>query len=536
MTLLSVGIATAEISSAAERVEKDVPYSRIEVVRAEGIQLADWKPQEPEAARIHAGKVDCVVVVDRRGRVDTDGACFARDLVPIVITHGETDYVLQPEEVTVIEPAQGEVANDGTIELPEPAQEQVAIRVQLPDGSNRWFPGLTDDEGKQVQTTSTLRQLYPALRGETVEVIARVRASGQLVSWTFGIPKAAPAPTFAAVSQEELAVLAGRLTEGKNRDCARTSKGGIDAARVVIDATSGTLRRSQLASDVGEELADAGTTEMYPNQELVVAVLAPKGRVVHVASKGKPADTVATIVNAPSTGGITTSMTARPPSPPRTGGDFEIVCSRFAPRASGDATVTVKLGTPAADGSEKLGEGVDFDLFVRPVYGGALRVGLGAVRVVEHSYSARSIAGGAGNAIVENPARPASFELVVGYAPFLLQTWFSDAGGRTYGRDATPWYARFAPYLGFGVVGPGGGTSVDWFRSIHVGGEWEAFSNFSVALTWVIHRTAVLAPGLHVGGPAPDPGSLTTNAYHSALGVVVNFSPDLFKFTVNTLK
>lgn len=187
---------------------------------------------------------------------------------------------------------------------------------------------------------------------------------------------------------------------------------------------------------------------------------------------------------------------------------------------------------PAAKETEKPATtNYPYEFLIPDVYGGALRLGFGAICVpaLAHSYGARKAAGGDFSTVVDNGADPVAVELVVGYAPFLFAK-HSRAGGRTYTPGENEW-TRFAPFFGVGVISSTVTTAkVDYLRSFYFGFEYELTAGSSIAIAGVVRRTDQLAHGLEVGAPV-DPGTTVTRvAFDFGLGVVVNITPKFFQF------
>ncbi|TMQ05330.1 MAG: hypothetical protein E6J90_49325 [Deltaproteobacteria bacterium] len=189
-----------------------------------------------------------------------------------------------------------------------------------------------------------------------------------------------------------------------------------------------------------------------------------------------------------------------------------------------------------SDGGPKLKKSTfAYELYVPKIYGGALRLGIGAVRVhgLEHSYGARKVAGSDFSQVVDNGADPVNLEVVVGYAPFLGAKLTSDMGGRTYMRDDNPW-TRFAPYFGVGIISSSN-SKFEWLRSLYAGVEYELTPGSSLALALVIRRVDALANGLSVGMPVADTTNLTRVTYEAGVGVVFNFTPAFFQFATSAI-
>jgi hypothetical protein len=189
-------------------------------------------------------------------------------------------------------------------------------------------------------------------------------------------------------------------------------------------------------------------------------------------------------------------------------------------------------GLPASATEPKTSES-HFEYLIPRIYSGAIRVGLSAVvGAGDVAYTSNPRGGAAGGVVSELPSSALTYEVVVGYAPFLSA--FSQREGRDYVHPVT-WYERrrFAPYFGLGVVSaatsPDGGTRPAWLRSVYLGVEYELFHGASIAAGLVVRRADRLAGGLRVGDAVPDGTVLTDTRTELGAGVVFNFTPDFFK-------
>lgn len=168
------------------------------------------------------------------------------------------------------------------------------------------------------------------------------------------------------------------------------------------------------------------------------------------------------------------------------------------------------------------------ELFVEKTYSGALRLGIGALfgPTVDHEYRSVRVDGSAQNEIVASTGGRAEFELVAGYAPFL----FDGRKGRSYHATTLRQRARrFAPYIGLGVLNVASPTGVDFFKSVHLGLEFELQRNLSIAVTAIARRVTELRPGYHVGSPvgADVP---TRERLAFGVGIVINLTPEFLRF------
>jgi len=151
------------------------------------------------------------------------------------------------------------------------------------------------------------------------------------------------------------------------------------------------------------------------------------------------------------------------------------------------------------------------------------RVGVAGVffGAVDGKYKARRAQGAAQTELGVADIAPLDIEFVVSFAPYF------DAGGRgATGCDAAPWC--FAPYIAIGAIAPNS-DDVEFFKSLHLGVEWEPISNFSIAVTGVARRVTRLEDDAHIGVPVFEDDLPTTQTIGLGLGVVINVSPDFFR-------
>lgn len=141
--------------------------------------------------------------------------------------------------------------------------------------------------------------------------------------------------------------------------------------------------------------------------------------------------------------------------------------------------------------------------------------------------------GGETSQVVDLGGDPTAFEVVVGYAPFLLPR-LAGKEGRTFTHvDPGSW--RISPYLGLGVLSTNGGDAPQWLRSIYFGAEVELAQGCSVALALVGRRVEGLANGLSLGMDVANDTDVTRTAFDWGGGVVLNFAPDFFSFAADVL-
>lgn len=197
---------------------------------------------------------------------------------------------------------------------------------------------------------------------------------------------------------------------------------------------------------------------------------------------------------------------------------------RFSPRKAGSADLKIWRTKPASGTTPD----ADFtvELEVEQLAWGALRFGFGGVfgNAVGTSYEARLSPGSHQREITAGANATMEFELVIGFAPYLgdLLAWG--------GRSRTSYRNLYvAPYFGLGVISQEGAT-VKSLRSIHIGGEVEFASNFSVAISAVCRRIERLTDGLSVGSPVNDGDAFTTTKSAWGASIILNVTPDFLQF------
>jgi hypothetical protein len=196
------------------------------------------------------------------------------------------------------------------------------------------------------------------------------------------------------------------------------------------------------------------------------------------------------------------------------GGRAPVVTTRrFAPRLPGPVVVAVALDGEVAATSE---------FVVEETFAGALRTGVALVGggALDGGW-ASALRPGSGQAeVVATTHGSVNAEVFVGVAPYL------ERGGRPAdGCRRAPFC--FGPLIGLGVLTVDGG-SAEFLKSVHLGAEWEPSRTFSVGFTGVARRVDRLPAGLRVGSPTNgDP--VTTTGYGLGFGVVLGFTPDVFR-------
>jgi len=214
------------------------------------------------------------------------------------------------------------------------------------------------------------------------------------------------------------------------------------------------------------------------------------------------------------------------------GGDSDegppvVVTSKtFAPRIAGQAlNLVVNVGSRDSEPRTNT-----LEFFVETTYVGAIRVGVAGIFLggLDATYKIGMVGNSQQAEIVAQQRPDVDVDIVVGYAAYF------DPGGRgVNGCSMKPWC--FAPYVGIGILSPTA-DGVNWLKSVHLGLEWEPVPNFSVAVTAAVRRAERLADGYKVGAPIQMGSDIPTrDAWEVGLGVVINVSPDLFKFAGNPI-
>jgi hypothetical protein len=199
---------------------------------------------------------------------------------------------------------------------------------------------------------------------------------------------------------------------------------------------------------------------------------------------------------------------------------------RFSPRKAGSADLKIWKSQPATGTTPP----ADFtvELEVEALAWGALRFGFGGVfgNAVGTSYEARLFPGSHQREIAAAANAGMAFEVVIGFAPYLgdLLAW----GGRSHTSYRNLYVA---PYFGLGVLNQEGAT-VKSLASIHIGGEVEFASSFSVAIAAVCRRTDRLTDGLSIGSPVNDGDAFTTTKSAWGASIILNVTPDFLQFGV----
>jgi len=173
------------------------------------------------------------------------------------------------------------------------------------------------------------------------------------------------------------------------------------------------------------------------------------------------------------------------------------------------------------------------EIIVVTPYQGAMRIGFGIFggEAVERYYEGRDYPNSRQKEIVCTNENPVDIELVLGYAHFF------EKGGRSHTYDQMNneggFWKYWAPYVGIGLVAHDQETAIDIFKSFYLGGEWEPSQHFSLAFTAVFRRVERL-DGVKLGGPVDTPDVPTKNDLGIGYGIVLNISPEFFKFASKT--
>jgi hypothetical protein len=187
--------------------------------------------------------------------------------------------------------------------------------------------------------------------------------------------------------------------------------------------------------------------------------------------------------------------------------------------------------TLTADASHR----VEQTLVFTEKYSSAVRVGIGLAfgGAVRPEYSTRVAPGSATQVIEESNAGDAALELVIGVAPFVFDRLLYD--GRSYDDPDQAHNWRLAPYLGFGALSadPSG---IEALKSLHAGLEIELSPGVSLAGTAVVRRVKVLRDGMREGSPTMDGEIPLTDTFGVGAALILNATPDVFRFTAGATK
>lgn len=211
--------------------------------------------------------------------------------------------------------------------------------------------------------------------------------------------------------------------------------------------------------------------------------------------------------------------------PPR----FVCTTHEVGPQAPGGHQVTIQLRQPgsATDTAKNVVSERKLDLLVLKRYVGAFRTGVAVIGLApDREFESRTAPGSTQPEIVQTELTP--LELVVGYSIF--RSSLGGPGRSYFQRDGEARQDdRLGLYLGFGALSLAGGTNVDFLKSVHLGVEVEVGPHLAIALTGVLRRVDRLGFGADVGTPA-GADVPTEKRYVPGVGLVVNISPEFFKF------
>ncbi len=198
----------------------------------------------------------------------------------------------------------------------------------------------------------------------------------------------------------------------------------------------------------------------------------------------------------------------------------------FAPRQAGSADLKVWASTDTTHTPDAA-----LELEVEPLYWGAVRFGLGTLFGSWRSYEIATFSGSRQQE-VRSDTQNATFELVSGFAPYVLDDYLWNGRSQSGGHDA-----HVAPFFGFGVLGTTPNQGVQGLSSVHLGIEYEVADNFSIAATAVYRRSKTLANGYAVGSPVESGMTLdniTVDNWSWGFAVVVNATPSFLQFAAGT--
>ncbi|MBK8233300.1 MAG: hypothetical protein IPK72_22690 [Candidatus Eisenbacteria bacterium] len=241
---------------------------------------------------------------------------------------------------------------------------------------------------------------------------------------------------------------------------------------------------------------------------------------LNVTMLGKQGLYTPEILDSTTSGEVTALVDDKPPSERH--GYHEFSFGPRLPDSPANITVDVERGKESRTSI--------FELSVQKVYGGALKFGLATLigPAVDHDYDAVNVDGSSQREIVPITGGKAEFEMVVAYTPYL-------SGRRAYqGTTLRERGAGFAPYIGLGLVNLTSTTGLEFFRSLHLGVEWEPVQNFSLAVTMVGRRVTRLRDGYMVGSPVSGDVVPTREVLTWGVGVILNVTPNLFRFAART--
>ena len=375
------------------------------------------------------------------------------------------------------------------------AGEQLAVWVGPEAG---WT--VTASDGARVPLPPDVIARLDA--GEAPRLISRRAGSSTdgLFAWSLVI--ATPAP-----SEGEDEDLVDSFEDPTLDFCPKARRKHFDAHVICVDAT---------AAEPTIELPGDGVI-VRPNRSIVVVIRLFSDHTARLRVEGEAGVFIpgqrTTSGDSPQTRGEGDEPEGPPP--------LRVIERKYPPRLPGQA-IPVKV--LVRDASRRPFSFADIELLVDQTYSSAFRVGFGGVFLggVDRKFEALQAPGSGQAEIVSTGSQSHDMELVLGFAPFL------EEGGRSYAR---PSWTHFAPYVGVGVISQKVGDDLDYFKSLHLGVEWEMSPTFSVAGTMAIRRVTRLAPGYEIGGPVAANGDIPTVERQAlGLGLMINVSPDFLRF------
>lgn len=199
----------------------------------------------------------------------------------------------------------------------------------------------------------------------------------------------------------------------------------------------------------------------------------------------------------------------------------------FAPRLPSSA---VPLTITAKNGPDTVA--TKFEFVVEKTYSGALRLGIAGLvgSAVDIDYSAVKLGNAMQSEIVAKSDSHIEFEFVAGYSPYIFDMMRGKKGRRYHNTTLRDRSYGFAPYIGLGVLNVARASDVEFFRSVHLGLEWEPVPNFSIAVTAVARRVTRLQDGLSVGSPLAGTDVPTRERIAFGVGIILNLTPEFFRF------
>jgi hypothetical protein len=211
------------------------------------------------------------------------------------------------------------------------------------------------------------------------------------------------------------------------------------------------------------------------------------------------------------------------PAPPSSSNVVSV--TPFAPRQPGTADVSVTIDSAKT-------AAYSLELQVDTLYWGAVRFGLGTLIANWNGYALTTFAGSTQPEITSAHTLVA-FEIVNGFAPYLVDILSCPGHGRSQTGGCDRW---FAPFIGYGLVGASS-QGLQGLSSFHAGIEFEFAANFSVAADFVLRRTTGLSQGYVVGSPVTltaTLGDVTHDVWQPGFGLVLNATPSFLQFATGS--